>query len=112
MSATDLTMEEFSETITGYEEIAIAKHFGEDWSTLPETKPTMFMRALIMVDQSRAGKNAKDAKDHAMALALKAANEYFAEDPEEPNPEDPVTDSGKDASPLEDTPRSLPASAS
>lgn len=92
----ELTMEEYSETITGFEEIAIAKHFGEDWSTLPESKPTMFMRALIFTDLVREGDDPKTAKRRALEMTLKAANEYYAEPEDEPVPDDPITESGKD----------------
>ena len=56
------------EQLTGFDELAIEKHFAADLDSL---RPTMAMRALIFIDETRAGANPADAKKKAMGLTLK-----------------------------------------
>jgi hypothetical protein len=67
MSTTGLTVEEMIESLTGFEEIGIAKHFDMEWSDLAE------------------------AKTQALTLTLKQVNDYF-EDDDEVTPDEPDSD--------------------
>lgn len=94
MSHTDMTATEVFESLTGFDEIAIAQKFGTDVTVLADTKPTMFMRALVYVLKRRDGMTDAEAKNAAMGLTLKAAEGYFADDAADPMPEG--SPSGKD----------------
>jgi hypothetical protein len=107
----DMTTDEFSDTITGVEEEIINRHFGVDWTALPENRPTMFLRAMVTVDKIRAGGKPGDAKKAAMDLTLLEVNSYFTPDPEDVDSEDPDSDSGKDDWPPDELPSSSPDSA-
>lgn len=87
------TVEEMAESLTGFEELAIKAHF--DATVDSFDSGTMLLRALVFVQHTRAGMKAKDAKDAAMALTIKALPEQFAEDTEV-TPDEPVTAAGKD----------------
>lgn len=95
---TDLTAEETFESLNGFEEIAIAKHFGAQVTTLAEDQPTMFMRALIFTLETRSETAAPQAKETAMRYTLGECDAYFTPDPEDPDPEEPDSESGKDDS--------------
>jgi len=99
MSATDTTSEEMFESLTGYDEIAIAKSFDAEIGSLASKKPTMFLRALVFVDLRRQGISDADAKVAVLDYTLKTCKDYFAEN-REVDDNEPVTDSGKDDSPL------------
>lgn len=89
------TLEEVAESLTGFDEIAIKTHFG--FHVADETAPpTMYARALIFVHQTRQGLKTQAAKDAALGMTLKDVGEYFADD-EEVTPDEPATESGKDA---------------
>lgn len=96
MSANALT-----ETLNGFDEVAISKAFGQDISDL-RTKPLLFLRALIFIEQKRSG--AKDAVAYKAAMEVRTVDldHYFPDDPEDgnPDPEDPVSAEGNDAAPL------------
>lgn len=91
----ELTADDFFESLTGFEEIAIAKTFGGEWQELIGGKPVMFLRALAYIHFKRESVAEGDAKKQAMNLTVKQANDFFAEDEEEPFPEEPSTESGK-----------------
>ncbi|HTW15132.1 MAG TPA: hypothetical protein VMF51_08380 [Nocardioides sp.] len=75
------TLEGFLDTLTGFDEIAIAKHFdGLDPYTDGEAKPIQVMRALVFVDQRRKGLNDPDARQVALALTIAAVNAYFTDE--------------------------------
>lgn len=97
MSA-QITANEMLESLTGFDEVAIATHFGAEALELAEKKPTMLARALAFVHMTRpegGGMDAKTARKQAMGLTIKQANGYFAESDEEPFPEEPVTAEGE-----------------
>lgn len=94
MSAAHLTAEEAIESLTGFDELAIAKHFGMEWSDLAEKKPSTFTRALVFVHLTREGRSAQDAKNEVMGMTLGTVQGYFSTE-DEPMPEDPITESGK-----------------
>lgn len=89
------TMEEMAESLTGYEEIAIAKAFKiPDYTDLP---PTMLGRAMVFALLRRREVADGDAYQQVMAMTLRNVRDQFAEDQEEV-PEDPETESGKEGS--------------
>lgn len=86
-----MTSADFLDTLTGFDELAIAKAFGKPLEEL--TGPSMGGRALVFVLKRRDG-GMKDAEAHkyAMGLAMKAIDEHFL-----PNPDDelPGSEAGK-----------------
>ena len=96
---TEMTGEMMFESLTGFEEIAISQHFGHEVGQLAESKPTMFLRAMVFTHIVRGGMNPKEAKQKVMGMSLKECNGYFAED-DEINPDEPVTAAGEGGSPL------------
>lgn len=95
-AASKVTVTETIQSLTGFEEIAIAKHFEHDISTLLDAHATMAGRALVFTIKTREGKEPRHAKTEAMAMTLQQVNDYFAEDEDEPMPEDPITEQGKE----------------
>lgn len=93
-----ITADEFMETLTGYDEIAIEKAFSKDVMGLAQGAPTTLLRSLVFVEKRREGLSDKDAKDAVLQMSLREVNERFAQDDEEPMPEEPVTEAGKDDS--------------
>lgn len=98
--ATDMTADEMFESLTGFDEIAIAHHFGSEITALAETKPLAFLRALVFVHLTRQGhKPHPEIKQDVQGMSIAQVNGYFTE-ADEVDPEDPVTPAGKDAAPL------------
>lgn len=97
------------DTLTGYEEEGIVKAFGYAWSA-DELETSSTLRAFVFVLKKREGMNHADAKDAVMQMTARAVQDVIADyDPgEEVMPDEPVTEAGKDFSPLEDMPRSEP----
>lgn len=92
----DLTADDMFESLTGFDEIAVKQTFGGRTAVdLSQNDPLQFLRALIYVDQTRRGLKDKQAWNAAQGLTLGGAADYFSDDPEEVDPEDPVTDLGK-----------------
>lgn len=91
----EMTADEFFESLTGFDELAIAKGFGAKPIELSKTDPMWFARSLVFVAHRRSGLNDADAKKAALEATIGEVNAYFAEDPE-PNPQEPVTELGKD----------------
>jgi hypothetical protein len=109
-AVTDMTAEEMFESLTGYDEVAIAKAFSAEVTALADAKPTMFVRALVFTSLMRDGKAATDAKKAVMEMTLGQVNGYYADDVEV-MADDPQSESGKDESVPARTQRSLPRSA-
>jgi hypothetical protein len=102
----DQTVEELSDSITGFDEIAIKKAFGTPFAMMgaPETgDPFQFLRSLVFVQRRREGDNDITAYHAAQGLTSAAVNAFFAEDSAE---------SGKDNSEPEQTPTSSQPGAS
>lgn len=95
MSQTDLTVEGASESLTGFDEIAITHHFGHTIADLAQTNASMFVRALVFIIKRREGATDEDARNAAMGMTLKDSTGFFAESSEE--------EAGKDE-PLETSP--------
>lgn len=97
-SVTGIGAEEMTESLTGFEEIAVAKAFGRDISDLPGTQP---MRALVFVWHKRTdGVTDQVAYEKAMNLSLKESMGYFDMADADPMPDEPVSESGKGDAPL------------
>jgi hypothetical protein len=93
-----ITANEMLESLTGFDEQAIAAHFGAEALELAEKKPTMLARALAFVHMTREGADAKSAKKQAMELTIRQANDYFLDSEDEVMPEEPVTAEGEGVS--------------
>lgn len=105
MTATDKTANEVFESLNGFDEIAIKKMFGQTMNSLTgPDEAVMWHRALIFTEQRRAGLNDHAAWEHAMGLALADVKGYFVDEPDEPVPSHPVTESGKGDSQPESEP--------
>lgn len=96
---------EFVETLTGYDEIAIAKRFEADITEL-RSRGTMFLRCLVFVHLCREGARHADAYTKALEMPFRDVNGYFAPEPKkdtegehgpaDDGEPDPETESGKD----------------
>lgn len=82
----ELTIDEATGTLTGYEEIGIERHFGKPWMTLAEAEPMTLVRALIFTIGTREGANAPEAKDQAMRMTLAEVMAYFTPDEDDRDP--------------------------
>lgn len=89
---------EVFDSVNRFDEIAIARAFGEDIYVLKE-KPFDFLRAMAFVVMRRDGATDAEAKERAFLLGTRQARDFFAPDVEEFDPEEPVTEAGKDDSP-------------
>lgn len=97
MSASEMTVEEMTESLTGFEEIGIQKQFGQDLMEMERT-PVRMIRSLVMIDIARRDEvNHVEAYKRAMDMTMKQVMAHFADD-EEPMPEEPTTESGKEDS--------------
>lgn len=102
----DQTADEFFLSLNGFDEIAIARAFGQDISDMvnqeqpDRARPFMFIRALVFVHKRRTSEpKIKDAQafDQAMRMPQAELQEYFADDEaDDLDPDDPDTDQGKD----------------
>lgn len=93
-----MTLDEMVESLTGFDELAIEKHFdGFDVYTQGETKSIRAMRALAFVQFRRDGQTDRDALKAAQELPFKALAARFLPDEPEVDPQAPETPSGKDS---------------
>lgn len=65
---------EIFESLTGFEEIAIAQRFGRTVLDLAGNDQTMFGRSLVFASKRRDGANDEDAWQAAMSMPLKEIN--------------------------------------
>ena len=89
-------------SFTGHEEIAVRESFGMPFRDLQDISLAMAFRAGIFVLARRAGKKNKPAFDTAMDMTIEEVWDYFIsgeDDADDPMPEEPNTDQGKDVSP-------------
>lgn len=91
-----LTAEEAFDSLTGFDEIAIEKAFGQDVMVLAEDKQLTFTRALLFILRRRDGMSDAEAKTAVMNMPVGDVLDAFDED-DEVDPSDPVTEAGKDA---------------
>lgn len=90
----DMTGSDYFDTLTGYDELAIKARFGESPYRL-QSEPLQFLRALIFVHRRRTGLKDAEAYIAAQDLPLSAVHGYFADDPDDLDPDHPDTDAGK-----------------
>lgn len=83
-----LTAKEYPESLTGFDEIAIAAHFGCEWMEL-QAKPITLLRALAFVDHRRGGMSDKDAYAAVMGMSVREVGDYFPDDPDQEPVEGP-----------------------
>jgi len=95
MTATDVAL-----SLNGFDEIAIAKLFGCDYTELKD-RPVMFLRSLMFVMERRAGAKDAEAYKSAMSATAREVNDYFPDETPDLDPDDPDTDEGKDDAPSE-----------
>lgn len=91
------TRSDMLDSLTGYDEIAIAKAFDRDFAVLLDY-PTQLARALVFVEKRRSESlSDKDAKAAAMGMRLGEVNSYFPDEPEQPeiDPDAPETPLGE-----------------
>ena len=97
-----MTIDEFVESLTGFDEIAIEKNFdGFDVYTQAETKSIRAMRAMAFVRFRREGQTDRDAFKAAQSLPLKDLQAMWITAAPEIDPDNPDTESGKDSEPLD-----------
>lgn len=98
--STGMTIEEMVESLTGFDEIAIEKHFdGFDIYAGGEKKAVRAMRVLAFVWHRRQGANDREALQTVQNLPFKAVSDYWLDTEEEIDPDQPDTASGKDSAP-------------
>lgn len=94
------TVAEVFDSVTGFEEIAVATHFGRTVEDLGNNDSRMFGRALVFVVKRREGLDDVAAREAALAMPFKELNEdFFAPDSKE--------EAGKDEQPEEQPEPSL-----
>lgn len=86
-----LTGRDIADSMTGFDEIAIAQRFGRTAADLAQNDGSMFLRSLIFVAKRREGLSDDEAWNAALGLPMKEAGEFFAQDSEE--------ESGKEETP-------------
>lgn len=96
-AATDITVEEMLNSLTGFDEIAVSKAFGLDVFTLLDTTTITGGRALVFVHKRRQGMSDTEAKAAALSMTVRETDAYFAAEPTEIDAEAPETDAGKDS---------------
>lgn len=111
-STSGLTFEEMSESITGFDEIAVEKHMEIDLYQDGERKPVKLVRALVFVHLRRQGISDTDAKDQVQGMTVKQVNAYFDQNQDLDPDGDADSESGKDAAPPAAEPPNSPPSAS
>lgn len=93
-----MSADDFFGTLNGFDEIAIARAFDAEIDTLRK-RPFTFLRALVFIDQRRRGKTDAEAKTAALEVTMSDLGDYFPDPEPEIDPDDPVTDAGKDDTP-------------
>lgn len=102
---TEMSVTEFADTLTGFDEIAIEKCLGIDPYQDGERKPVMLMRALVFVDRRRQGDADAQAREFALNLRASDVTDYFAAEADEPMPDEPVSAEGNAGATLEPSPK-------
>lgn len=116
-----LTFQEAIDSLTGYEEMAVAEVTGqglEFWGAKGRRLVVARAVAAVLVARSEAEEGAilkradvKKAWDKVQAMKQSEVDELYADD-EEVMPDEPVTEQGKDDSEPGSVPESSPSSAS
>ncbi len=98
------SVEEMTQSLTGFDEIAIEKHMGMDIYTDGETKPVMLLRSLVMVHKTRDGLSGPDARAAALGMKVSEVQDYFTESETALPDTEPETEAGKESSDSETQP--------
>ena len=93
------TLSEAMNAVTGFDEIAVDKHFGLDLYAQAqiEGKPVLIQRAVVFVDLRHQGVADRDAYRRAMEMPVSELGGYFEPEPENELPDDPDSEPGKGA---------------
>lgn len=104
--SSDTSAGDFFLSLTGFDEIAITREFGEDISRLVPDKngegghPFGFLRALVFVHQRREGLKDREAYKAAQEIPIGDLQSYFSDEAAaDLDPDDPDTTAGKEPSP-------------
>lgn len=89
------TVSEAMNSVTGFDELAVEKHFGFDLYQIADEKPLMSVRSMIFVDLRHQGVADKEAHEKALSMTLGEVEAYFEDEPEDAMPDDPDSESGK-----------------
>lgn len=90
------SMTEVTESLTGFDEIAIEQAFGAGIADLLDSKATTAARALLFVLRRRAGMKDNEARKAVMEMRLGDVQDEFDTAGDEDDDEHPQTESGKD----------------
>ena len=90
-----MSVSEMTESLTGFEEIAVEKHMHVDVYLDAETKPMKVLRALVFVDAVREGLTVPDAVKRAQEMPMKQVQDAFPDDDADDDLEDPITAAGE-----------------
>lgn len=93
MSGGQYTLEGAVQSLTGWEELSIARHFDQDFAQLMESHPMRAQRAVVFALLTREGIAPRNAYAQTMGMSLAETNDYFAV--EEVVKDDPTSDVGK-----------------
>lgn len=72
---------EFLMSLNGFDEIAIASHYGQKIGDMREADVITTGRALAFVHMRRQGQRDKEAHEASMTLTMREVVEYFAPEP-------------------------------
>lgn len=96
----ELSEEEFLESLTGHEELAVKRVFGDTIGDLLIGARSMYLRGLVFVHERRGGADDTAAHTAALDLPVKRVLAYFPESEDgadlDAEEENPVTAEGKD----------------
>lgn len=92
-------VEEISESLNYFDEIAITKHFGQEWTDLSST---ITLRALAFILERRNGLTDKDAFHKVTHMRLADVNDYFTFDHADAQPPEAELEDDLDDEPVLD----------
>lgn len=92
MSRLDVTVKDFTKSITGAERGLIARYYKCTFDKLSDGDRFVLVEALAFVDQFRELKRDREAYEAAQALTLAELGDYFADSDTEPVDEDAAND--------------------
>lgn len=90
----DVTVEDFLDSLTGFDEIAIEKAFGGEVIDMMQKTPSKALRSLVFIQRRREGMKDADARTSALEMRLGDVQAFFPDD-DEVTPDEPATDAGK-----------------
>lgn len=100
MSTIDVTVSDFVQSITGFEELAAEKHFERRFGDLVgDEGSSIGGRCLIFLHLTRTENDPVAVKKRVMEMTLSQVNDYFADEPDDVDiePDEPETELGKGA---------------